>query len=161
AAGVVGVAVHLDDVTGLEAAVLVQIVDVLGDDRRRLAGPVERGERTVPPPRLGRGKGRFHGKASPPGLVAGLLAHDELVEIDRAIFGPDAAGRAEVGDAAFRRDAGAGEGHDGGGFRDQFAEPLHAAAQILGNHWAVLKAKGRADYSTPSAVAIQSDAFRP
>ena len=41
AAGKGGVAMQFDDVVGLEAGHLMQIVDVLGDDRGRLAGLVE------------------------------------------------------------------------------------------------------------------------
>src|SRR6266571_3343808 len=47
AAGVSGIAVELDDVVGCEPRYLVQIVDILGDDGRNLAGPVERGQRAV------------------------------------------------------------------------------------------------------------------
>src|SRR6476659_4073768 len=45
AAGVSGIAVKLDHVLGCETRYLMQIVDILGDDRRNLAGPVQRGER--------------------------------------------------------------------------------------------------------------------
>ena len=41
AAGIGGVAMELDHVIALETRYLVQIVDVLGDDRGNLAGPVE------------------------------------------------------------------------------------------------------------------------
>ena len=68
AAGIGGVAVQLDHVVGLEARHLMQIVDVLGDDRGDLAGPVERGQRAVAAAGLCRGKGRLHRKAPPPGL---------------------------------------------------------------------------------------------
>ena len=70
AAGIGGVAVKFDDVIGLEARHLMQIVDVLGDDRGNLAGPVERGQRAMPAPGLCRRKGRLHRKAPPPRLVA-------------------------------------------------------------------------------------------
>src|SRR6185437_15889555 len=44
-AGIGRVAVQLDDVVRREARRLMQIVDVLGDDRRNLAGAIKRGER--------------------------------------------------------------------------------------------------------------------
>src|SRR6185312_976455 len=60
------VAMQLNDVVGCEAGSLVQIIDVLGDNRGNLAGAVERGQRTMAAPRLCRGKRRLHRKAAPP-----------------------------------------------------------------------------------------------
>ncbi len=54
----------------------------------------------------------LHGEAAPPGFVAHLLARQELVERDRPVLGPDPAGRAKIRNAAFGRDARAGERHD-------------------------------------------------
>ena len=107
-----GVAVQFDDVFGSDARGLVQIVDVLRHHAGRLAGPVERSQRTVPAPRLCAAELILHGEAPPPGLVAHLLAGQEIGELDRPHLGPDAAGRAEIRDAAFGRDAGPGERHD-------------------------------------------------
>ena len=47
------------------------------------------------------------------------LARQEVLELDRPVLGPQAAGRAEVRDAALGRDAGAGERHHGAGAIDQ------------------------------------------
>ena len=54
----------------------------------------------------------LHGEAPPPGFVAHLLARQEFVERDRPVLGPDPAGRTEIRNAAFGRDAGAGERQD-------------------------------------------------
>src|SRR4051794_39592731 len=81
----------------------------------------------------GRRKDLLHREAPAPGFVARLLAGDELVEWDRAVARPNSARRAEVGDAALGRDAGAGERHDPFGFGDHVAETLDAAAKIRCN----------------------------
>src|SRR5258708_29406806 len=69
AAGISGIAVELDDVLGCETRYLMQIVDVLGDDGRNLAGPVERGQSAVAASRLCCGECRFHRDAPPPCIV--------------------------------------------------------------------------------------------
>src|SRR5882672_5923511 len=135
AAGVGRIAVQLDDVFDREARYLMQIVDVLGDDGGNLAGLVERGQRAVTAPRLCCGKGRLHRKAPPPCLVAGILAGDEFIKRNRAVAGPQSAGRAEIGNSAFGRNTCAGEGKDGGGLGDHVAELLHPAAKIRCDHW--------------------------
>src|SRR5262245_66625928 len=102
----------------------MQIVDVLRDHRRRLAGTVEAREREVAATGPGGGKLRIHGKAPPPGFIAHLLTGDELVERDRLVLGPEPAGRAEVRDAALRGNAGTREGSDQ-------ARPLHQILQLV------------------------------
>ena len=108
----------------------MQIVDVLGDDGRNFAGLVQRSERAVTASRPRRGERRLHRKAPPPRLVPGTRAGDEFVERDRAVARPQSAGRAEIGNSAFGRNAGAGEGNDGGRLGDHVAELFHAAAKI-------------------------------
>src|SRR5262249_12096227 len=76
------VAVQLDHVFRRYSGALMEIVDVLRDHGRRLAGAVEARERKVPAARPGGGKLCVHGEAPPPGLVAHLLAGKELVEGD-------------------------------------------------------------------------------
>src|SRR5437868_8582917 len=88
AAGVSGIAVELDDVLGCETRYLMQIVDVLGDDARNLAGPVERGQRTVAASRLCCGDCRFHRDAAPPCLVPGVRTGNKFVECNRTVAGP-------------------------------------------------------------------------
>jgi hypothetical protein len=134
AACVSGIAVQFHHMVGGETRGLMQIVDVLGDDGGDLAGPVERGKRAVAASRPRRGKGRFHRKAPPPCLIPGIGTGDELIERDRAVAGPQSAGRAEVGNPAFGRNAGAGEGNDGRGLGDHVAELFHAAAKIRCDH---------------------------
>src|SRR4029077_898819 len=61
------VAVQLDHVFRRYSGALVQIVDVLRDDGRRLASAVEARKRKVSAARPGGGKLRIHGEAPPPG----------------------------------------------------------------------------------------------
>ena len=103
---------QLDDVFGRDARGLMQIVDVLRHHRRHLAGAIEASQRPMAAPRLGLAELVAHGEAAPPGFVARFLAGQELVERDRPVLGPNPARRAEIGDAAFGRDAGAGERQD-------------------------------------------------
>ena len=124
----------LDHMFGGEAGHLMQVVDVLGDYGGNLARPVERGQGTVTAAGFGRRKSRLHRKAPPPGFVAGILAGDEFIERDRPVAAPQPARRTEVGNAAFGRNAGAGEGNDAGGFGDHVAELFHAAAKIRCDH---------------------------
>ena len=89
----------------------------------------------MPAPGLCRREGRLHRKAPPPGFRPRLRACDEFVERDRAVARPQASRRAEIRNPAFGRNAGAGEGDDGGGGCDHVAEPFHAAAKVCCNHW--------------------------
>src|SRR5579863_9451576 len=102
----------------------MQIVNVLGDDGGNLAGAVERGERAMAAPWLGRGESRLHGEAPPPGFVARIFADDEFIKGDRPVAGPQPARRAEVGNTALGRDTGAGKGNDDGCLGDHVAELL-------------------------------------
>src|SRR3989442_7021550 len=90
----------------------MQVVDVLRDHGRRLAGAVETGERKVPATGLGGEKLRVHGKAPPPSFVAHRLAREELVERDRPILRPEPAAGTEIGNAALGGNAGSGERGD-------------------------------------------------
>src|ERR1700739_2322570 len=90
----------------------MQVVDVLRDHGRRLAGAGETGERTVPATGPGGGKLCIHGKAPPPSFVAHRLAREELVERDRPILRPEAAWGAEIRNAALGGNAGSGERSD-------------------------------------------------
>src|SRR5258707_5837395 len=81
----------LDDVAGRETRYLMQIVDVLGDDGRNLASPVERGQRAVTASRLCCGECRFHREAPPPCLVPGLRTGDKFIEWNRTVAGPQSA----------------------------------------------------------------------
>src|SRR5262249_17156904 len=90
----------------------MQIVDILRNHGRRLAGAVETGEGKVPAAGLGGGKLRLHGKAAAPSFVAHRLAREELIEGDRLILRPEPAGGAEIGNAALGGNAGSGERGD-------------------------------------------------
>src|SRR4051812_20695261 len=109
---------------------LVQIVDVLRDDGRDLARLIERRQRPVAAARPRRGKGGLHGESAAPCLVAGLLTGDKFVVADRPVAGPYTAWRAEVGNPAFGRDAGAGEWNDNLCGGNQVAKTFDAAVKI-------------------------------
>ena len=130
----------------------MQIVDVLGDDRGNLAGFIKRGERAVASPWPRGGECRFHCEAPPPCLVAGIRACNKFVEWNWTVAGPQSAGRAEIWNPAFGRDAGACEGNDSGCLRDHIAEPFRAAAKIRCDH-GVIQMFDRADYSTANRIA--------
>src|SRR5947208_4298637 len=115
AAGVSGIAVEFDDVLGCETRYLMQIVDVLGDDGGNLSRSVERGQRAVAASRLGCGECRFHREAPPPCLLPDLRTGDKFIEWNRTVAGPQSAGRAEIGNAAFSRNPRAREWNNGGG----------------------------------------------
>jgi len=112
----------------------MQVVDILRDHRRRLAGAVEARKREVSAPGLRRGKVRIHGETPPPGLVSHLLAGKELVERDRPVLGPESARRTEVGDAALGRNASAGEGNDDAGAIHQLLQVIDGGLQIRRDH---------------------------
>src|SRR5205085_6304145 len=118
AEGVSGISMQLDDVGGRDPGLLVQIVDVLRDHRRRLPGLVEAREREMPPARPRTLELVLHRKAPAPGLIAHLLACHEGIERDRLHPRPDAAWRAEIGNAALGRDSGPRERQNGFGVLD-------------------------------------------
>ena len=100
----------------------MEVVDVLRHQRRYFAGAVETGERPMPAARLGLSEILLHGKAPPPGFVAHLLVGEKIVELDRLVFGPQAAGRAKIRNAAFGRYPRPGEGNDPPRALDQVAQ---------------------------------------
>ncbi len=120
----------LDHMLGGKTRVLMQVVDVLGENGGNLAGFIERCQRAVAAARPGRGKGRLHRKAPPPCFVAGVLAGDEFIVWDRPVAGPHAAGRTEIGNAGFGGDAGAGKRNNDFRLGDHVAKLFHAAAKI-------------------------------
>src|SRR6185312_6753561 len=134
AAGISGISMKLDNVIGSKTRNLMQIVDILGDDAGNLSGLVQRSQRTVTAPRPRRGKSRFHCKTPPPGLVAGVRTDDEFIERDRTVTSPQSAGRAKIGNAAFRRNASTGKRNNDGGFGDHVAELFHATAKVRCDH---------------------------
>ena len=73
---------------------------------------------------LGLEQHRVGGEFAPPRLAARFLRGDELREVDRPVLAPDAAGRAEIGNARFRADAGPGQRHDPLGASGQFHQSL-------------------------------------
>ena len=127
--GVGGIAVQFDDILGRDAGGLMQIVDVLRHQRRHLAGAIEAGERPMAAARLRLGETLLHDEAPPPGFVAHLAARHEGVERDRLVLGPQAAGRAEIRNAAFGRDPGPGEGQIRPRVLDQVAQPEIAVSR--------------------------------
>src|SRR5579864_7582833 len=111
----------------------MQIVNVLGDDRRYLAGTVERGERPMTATRFCGGEGGFHGKATAPGLIASFGACDKLVKGNWPVAGPYSAWRTKIRDATLCGDPGASKGNDDRRRSNHVAEPFHGAADVRGN----------------------------
>ena len=70
----------------------------------------------------GGAKGFLHRKAAAPGFAPRLLRTQKIGEIDRRHPGPDAAGAAEIGDAQFGADAGAGKDDGAARVGDQSAK---------------------------------------
>jgi hypothetical protein len=108
----------------------VQVVDVLRDHARHLAGAIEARQRPMAAAGFGAAELVHHGEAPLPGFVACLLARQKFVELNRPVLGPQPAGRAEVRDAAFGRDAGAGEWYDGASLVYHLAEPRDRGGKI-------------------------------
>ena len=125
---------QLDDVLRRDTGRLMQVVDVLGDDAPCLARAVEARKRVVPTSRLRPAELVFHGEAPAPGFVAHLPARSKGVERDRLQLGPDAAGRAEIRDAAFGRNSGAGERQHDVGRIDEAAQAFDGGWKIGRDH---------------------------
>ena len=113
---------------------LVQIVDVLRDHRRRLAGPIEAGERQMA------ARPAALSKTAPPWRTAAARTSSRIswlaMNSSNGIgwyLGPEAAGRAEIRNAAFGGDAGAGERHDRARACDQVAQALSAVSRSGAN----------------------------
>ena len=86
--GVGGVAVQLDDLAVGHAGVLVQVVDVLGDDARHFArARTSRATAQWPAIGLGARPAGCAAKCAPPGLAALSSAGDEILEVDRLHLG--------------------------------------------------------------------------
>ena len=104
-------AVHLDHQRRRLAGALVQLVDVLGDERMQLAALLERHQRAVAGVRR-RAPGRRIEARAPRGLAhlrLGEVVLDRRLLLGRRVPRPHAARAAEIGNARFGRDAGAGE----------------------------------------------------
>src|SRR5579864_4873527 len=128
------IAVQLDHMLRGKSRRLVQVVDVLGDDRGHLAGAVKARQRPVAAARPGIAELVGHGEAPPPRFVARLLARQELVERDRLVLGPQAPGRAEIGDAALGGNAGPGEWDNDPSLVDQVLQPGLGGIEIGCDH---------------------------
>ena len=90
----------------------MQAVDVLGDDVRDVAARDElRAMADVPGAGLRLADRLADHQETPPGFKPRLLRGEEILELDRLVFGPEAAGRAEVRNAGFGRDACTREDH--------------------------------------------------
>ena len=119
-------AVELDEPLGRSSAAAVQPIDVLRDDHRELARPLEIRDRGVHGIRL-RIPERGPGLALlVPVLDARGLRVHEVLEVDGLPFPPDTFRAAEVPDAAARRDACSGEYQDAVGVAQQLNE-IHCA----------------------------------
>ena len=148
---------QFDHVIGGNPGRLVQIVDVLGDDARHLAGPVKTGDGAVAAAGLGAAELILHGKAAPPALVPHLRVGQEVAEFDRPHLGPDAAGRPEVGDAALGGNAGAGEGDHHLGGLDHVPQTADAGFKIGRDHMIVSSYSPSVTGGGPSMIMLNSE----
>src|SRR5262245_60190591 len=108
----------------------MQVVDVLRDHRRRLAGAMEARQRKMSASRLGGGELHLHGEAPAPGLVAHLLAGEEFLKRDRAVFDPESAGRTKVGNPTLGGNSGAGEWRDHASRPHEFVQLVDSSLKI-------------------------------
>src|SRR3954467_3323305 len=83
-----GIAVEFYDMLCGEPRHLMQIVDILGDDGRNLAGPVQRSQSAMTASRPRLRKHRLHCKSPPPCFCPGIRTGHEFVERDRAVTRP-------------------------------------------------------------------------
>jgi len=104
--------VQLDEPLGRRARAAMQPVDVLRDDGDDFSCALERDDRVVQGVRLRTLIDVPRLELVVPVLDACFLGCEELVVVHRTPPRPDAAGPAEVGDAARRRHAGAGKDED-------------------------------------------------
>jgi hypothetical protein len=104
-------AVQLEHVRA--AGRLMQPVDILRDHAAQPPAIPPAGERGVAGAGLGLGEVAVGFALLPPILVAGRGAGEKILKINGLVFRPHAARRAEIGNAALRADAGAGEGNGG------------------------------------------------
>lgn len=89
AARIAPVAVQLDDPVRIDARLLVEVVDVLGDDAGRLAGAHQPGDRAVAAVGFGAGDVAVDDEFPPPRLAARVFGGDEVLEVDRRGLRPD------------------------------------------------------------------------
>jgi len=127
-------AVKLIDLLGIITRFLMKIIDILGDDGRRLAVPVETRQREMPATRPGAGEMLFHGESPPPCFVAHFLICEEVFEWNRPVLSPQPARRAEIRDTAFGGNARPGEWHHYLGARDQLLESSDACLKVFRDH---------------------------
>src|SRR5688572_8441797 len=83
----------------------MQPVDILGDDMADMAATHELGDRHMPPAGLDAAELLADRENAPPSFQALFFRAQEFVESDWLVLRPEATWRAEIGDAAFGRDA--------------------------------------------------------
>ena len=132
ALGVGAVAMQFDDLFRLQAGGLVQAIDILGDDVAELAQAGQFGKGAMSPARLDLADLLADLQVTVQGLAAHFRRRHEGLEVDRLVPGPDAAGRAEIGDAALGRDTGTGEADDPGCLIDQLLQTVFHLPVISG-----------------------------
>lgn len=115
-------AVELDDAVGSIAGLLVETVDVLGDDMGKEARTFEGDESEMPGIGLGGGELVIAGAAVFPVLASGFGVLQEIADGGGCIALPDTARTAVIGDPRFGADPGAGESDDAGRVGDQLDE---------------------------------------
>src|SRR5512139_743036 len=112
----------------------MQIVNILRNQPRHLAGAVETCERPMAAAGPGPAEFLFHGKTPAPGLIPHLLIRDEGIEGDGLVLGPQTAGGTKVGNPTLSRNPCPGEWDDRLCLLDQIAEPGDCGWKIGSDH---------------------------
>ena len=105
------VAMNLDDPITWDSGALMQSIDILCDDMRDVATRHEFGNRLMAWSGLSLANRLADHQEAPPCFEAGFLRSQEVAIRNRFVFGPEAAWRTKVRNAAFRRDACTGKDH--------------------------------------------------
>src|SRR5205823_1344762 len=119
------------------ARFLMQVVDVLGDQKIDLAHRLELRERAMRVVRPGRRKSRPSTKTAGPVEAPDLCAAHEFSVVDRLVTRPRSARAAVVGNARFRAAAGAGENDESAGAGEKVEKQVGTHHEVRGSRFAV------------------------
>ena len=120
----------------------MQIVDVLRDHARHFAGTVEACQRQMAAAGLRAAEMFAPSRTDAARLHRASPGWQRIHRRESAVPGPQPTGRAKIRNAAFGRDAGAGEWNNDLGGSHQFSELCNPGAKIGGDH-AAIPAEGR------------------
>ena len=148
---------QLDHAFGSKARGLMQVIDVLRDQRGDLAGAMQGGQSLMSTARTCGCKTRFHGEPPAPSLVTHILTGDKLVVRDRAVFGPKPARRPKVRDPALGGDPRAGKRDNDGRLIDQSSQTIDGGLEIGRDHlcWAQGLRRKRSDNAISAHTGVK------